>query len=100
MSDSLRIFGVKASLFSKKLLLFQLSIDKKMPADGYRLALYSCSPEWLSAVPADYTDLPRVPDDGATDRADIFDTAVGGFLAPTLGGSLYGLAAGIDFVLA
>ena len=97
MSDSLRIFGVTASLFSKKLLLFQLSIDKKMPADGYRLALYSCSLEWLSA---DYIDLPRGPDDGATDRADIFDTAVGGFLAPTLGGSLYGLAAGIDFVLA
>ena len=71
-----------------------------MPADGYRLALYSCSLEWLSAVPADYIDLPRVPDDGATDRTDIFDTAVGGFLAPTLGGSLYGLAAGIDFVLA
>ena len=100
MSDSLRIFGVKASLFSKKLLLFQPSIDKKnasrwIPAGALfmlaRMALRS---------PADYIDLLRGPDDGATDRADIFDTAVGGFLAPTLGGSLYGLAAGIDFVLA
>lgn len=71
-----------------------------MPADGYRLALYLRSLKRLSAIPADYIDLPRGPDDGAADWADIFDAAVDGFLAAALGGSLHGLAAGIDFVLA
>ena len=71
-----------------------------MTADGYRLALYLRSLKRLSAIPADYIDLPRGPDDGAADWADIFDAAVDGFLAAALGGSLHGLAAGIDFVLA
>ena len=59
-----------------------------------------CPLERFSAIPADYIDLARCPDKCTAAGADIFDTAVGGFLAPTLGGSLYGLAAGIDFVLA
>ena len=54
-----------------------------MPADGYRLALYLRSLKRLSAIPADYIDLPRCPDNGAAAGADIFDAAVNGFVNPT-----------------
>ena len=54
----------------------------------------SCPLERLSAVPADHIYLAGSPDDGAAAGADIFDTAVDGFLAPALGAALYLQAAG------
>lgn len=65
-----------------------------------RLPLFSLFPlESLSAVPADYIDLPRCPDNGAAAGADIFDAAVNGFLTPAFGGAFYRQAAGVDFIL-
>ena len=65
-----------------------------------RLPLFSLFPlEWLSAIPADYIDLPRCPDNGAATGADIFDAAVNGFLTPALGGAFHRQAAGVDLVL-
>jgi len=58
--------------------------------------LFSCPLERLSAIPTDYIDLARRPDNGAAAGADIFDTAVFGFLAPTFGCSQLLQAAGID----
>ena len=58
-----------------------------------------CPLERLSAIPADYIDLPCYPDDSAAAGADIFDTAVDGFLASALGGAFYRQAAGVDFIL-
>lgn len=55
--------------------------------------------EWLTAIPADYIDLPRCSDDGAAARADIFDTSVNGFLTSALGGAFHRQAAGVDFIL-
>ena len=66
---------------------------------AYRLACgirISCPLERLSAIPADYIDLARRPDDCAAAGADIFDTAVNGFLASSLGASLHLQAAGFD----
>ena len=56
--------------------------------------------EWLTAISADYIDLPRCPDDSAAAGADIFDAAVNGFLTPALGGAFHRQAAGVDLVLA
>ena len=55
--------------------------------------------EWLTAISADYIDLPRCPDDSAAAGADIFDAAVNGFLTPALGGAFHRQAAGVDLVL-
>lgn len=55
-----------------------------------------CPLERLSAIPADYIHLAGCPDNGAAAGADIFDTAVYGFLAPAFGASLYLQAAGVD----
>ena len=55
--------------------------------------------ESLTAIPADYIDLPRRPDDGAAAGTDIFDTAVNGFLTSALGGAFHRQAAGVDFIL-
>ena len=43
----------------------------------------------LSAIAADYIDLPRCPDDGAAAGADIFDTAVLGFFAPAFSSAFH-----------
>ena len=59
-----------------------------------------CPLERLSAIPADYIHLAGCPDNGAAAGADIFDTAVYGFLAPAFGASLYLQAAGVDTGLA
>ena len=65
-----------------------------------RLPLFSLFPlESLSAIPADYIDLPRCPDDGAAAGADIFDAAVNGFLTSALGGAFHRQAAGVNFIL-
>ena len=56
--------------------------------------------ESLTAIPADYIDLPRCPDDSAAARTDIFDTAVNGFHTPALGGAFHWQAAGVYFILA
>ena len=65
-----------------------------------RLPLFSLFPlESLSAVPADYIDLPRCPDNGAAAGANIFDAAVNGFLTPAFGGAFHRQAAGVDFIL-
>ena len=56
--------------------------------------------EWLTAIPADYIDLPRCSDDSAAARADIFDTSVNGFLTSALGSAFHRQAAGVDLVLA
>ena len=55
--------------------------------------------ESLSAIPADYIDLPRCPDNGAAAGANIFDAAVNGFLTSALGGAFHRQAAGVDLVL-
>lgn len=46
-------------------------------------ALFLFPLESLSAISADYIDLPRCPDNGAAAGADIFDAAVNGFVNPT-----------------
>lgn len=48
-----------------------------------------CPLEWLSAIPADYIDLACCPDNSTAAGADIFDTAVNGFLTASLGATLY-----------
>ena len=63
-------------------------------------ALFLFPLESLSAISADYIDLPRCPDDGAAAGANIFDAAVNGFLTPALGGAFHRQAAGVDLVLA
>ena len=70
-------------------------------AGTLRLPLFSLFPlESLSTIPADYIDLPRCPDDSAAAGADIFDTAVNGFLTSALSGAFHRQAAGVDLVLA
>lgn len=65
-----------------------------------RLPFFSVFPlESLSAIPADYIDFPRCLDDNAAAGADIFDTAVNGFLTLALGGAFHRQAAGVDFIL-
>ena len=59
-----------------------------------------CPLERFSAIPADYIDLARCPDNCTAAGADIFDTAVNGFLTAALGTSLYRQTAGIDTGLA
>ena len=59
-----------------------------------------CPLEWFSAIPADYIDLTRFPDNSTAAGSDIFDTAVNGFLTASLGATLYWQAAGVDTGLA
>lgn len=59
-----------------------------------------CPLERFSAISADYIDLARCPDNSAAAGANVFDTAVNGFLVAALGASLYRQTAGIDTVLA
>ena len=56
--------------------------------------------EWLTAIPADYIDLPRCSDDGAAAGTNIFNAAVNGFLTSALSGAFHRQAAGVDLVLA
>ena len=77
------------------------SCNENNLAGTSRLPLLFLFPlEWLSAIPADYIDLPRRSDDSAAAEADIFDTAVNGFLTPALAGAFHRQAAGVDIVLA
>ena len=55
--------------------------------------------EWLTAIPADYIDLPRCSDDGAAAGTNIFNAAVNGFLTSALSGAFHRQAAGVDLVL-
>lgn len=55
-----------------------------------------CPLEWFSAIPADYIDLARCPDNSTATGADIFDTAVNGFFTASPGATLYWQAAGTD----
>ena len=74
-------------------------MQRKRPAVAVRLADgigILCSLESLSAVPADYIDLAGGPDDCAAAGADIFDTAVYGFLTAALRVTLHRQAAGMD----
>ena len=64
-----------------------------------RLPLFLFPLKSLSAIPADYIDLPRCPDDGAAAGADIFNTAVNGFLTSALGGAFHRQATGANFIL-
>ena len=77
-----------------------LSFKKNNLAGTFAAPAFSLFPfESLTAIPADYIDLPRCPDNGAAARTDIFDTAVNGFLTPALGGAFHWQAAGVDLVL-
>ena len=62
--------------------------------------VFLCLLERLSAIPTDYIDLARCPDNGSTAGADIFDTAIFRFFASAFGGSQLLQAACIDTGLA
>lgn len=70
------------------------------PAVFSWLALFLYPLKRFSTIAAYHVELPCCPDDGAAAGANIFDAAVDGFLAASLGGSLYWLAAGVDSILA
>ena len=59
-----------------------------------------CPLERLPAIPADYIDLPRCPDDGSAAGADIFNAAVLGFFTSAFGGTFHRQAAGVVFIFA
>lgn len=91
MSDSLYIFGVKASLFSKNFSIFlKCKKDRTGQPWGYWLAGsggVSCFFKRFPAVCAGYIDLAGCPDNGAAAGADIFDAPIDGFLASAFGDS-------------
>ena len=77
-------------------MLFFIQAENNL-AEALRPPLFAlCLLERLSAIPTDYIDLPRCPDNGSTAGADIFDTAVFRFFAPAFGGSQLLQAACID----
>lgn len=55
-----------------------------------------CLLEWFSAVPADYIDLAHCQDNSTATGADIFDTAVNGFLTASPGATPNWQAAGTN----